>query len=106
MYRIRYLLMVLLAAFGLASITLLFAEPATSERFLLPSLVLSAWCVLCLTLAYFFAGMKADAGPDAGFFQRISHSIHRAFSYLLALLFTLASLLLLYFSTTAIRVAW
>lgn len=105
MYRIRYLLMALVIAFSLLVAHLVLSELDTSERYLLLAMVFTAWLVLCLSFAYYFAGLKPELRPDAGCFERFTHSIHRAFSCFLALLFTVMSLLLLYFTATAIRVA-
>lgn len=105
MYRIRYLLMVLIVAFALVVANLIFGDSVRSERFLLPAMVLTTWLVLCLSFAYYFAGLKPGPDPGAGWYERFTYSIHRAFSYLLAVLFTIASLLLLYFTATAARVA-
>lgn len=105
MYRVRYLLIALILVFSLVIADLIFGDSARSERFLLPAMVLTTWLVLCLSFAYYFAGLKPEPDTDAGWFERLAHSIHRAFSYFLALLFTIMSVLLLYFTATAVRVA-
>lgn len=103
--RVRYLLAGLLVVFALLSVNLLFAGPATSERFLLPALVLTTWFVLSLSFAYYFANIDLSLHPGTGGLARLGHWFRKAFTYLLAASFTIASLLLLYFSLTAIRVA-
>lgn len=103
MYRVRYMLMALVILSIAAVAWIIFS--GSGERYLLPAMVFTTWLVLCLSFAYYFAGLKTQLHSDAGWLERLAYSIHRAFSYFLALLFTVVSLLLLYFTSTAIRVA-
>lgn len=105
MYRVRYFLILLIVAFSVVTLSLIFVDQDISGRFLLPAMVLTTWLILSLSFAYYFAGLNLDIQQDAGWLERIGYSIRKAVSYFLALLFTCLSLALLYFTTTAIRVA-
>lgn len=92
------------AGFGLSSVLLVFADAGISQRYLLSSLVLTLWFLFFVSLAYYAASAIPPPKP-AAWLRALSWSLRNAWTYLLAVMFLLVTLALLYLSIVAVRIA-
>lgn len=90
---------------GALGVLLLFADAGLSQRYLLPSLVLSLWFLFFLSLAYYASAASTPPRPRA-WLQALSWSLRNAWACFLAIICLLVTLALLYMSLVAFRIAF
>lgn len=104
LFPLRRWLVLLTLGSALMSILLIFVDAGISQRYLLPSLVITLWFLFSVSLAYYANSTRLASRPQ-GFFRRIAWSARKAWTQVLALMFLLATLGLLYISMVAVRLA-
>ena len=76
---------------------IIFSNDPTYDEQLLMLLVFSVWFVLVLSVCYFFRQIAVRPEGKVGLLKRLSISIKRAFSFLIAILFSVHSVLVMFF---------
>lgn len=105
--RLRYIAwLILIAAVALGAWSLLMGETEAgrgSDRYVLLALVLMAWMILSLTIAYHSQHPLAKAAPEAGLIQRGIAKSKRGITYCLILIMLFCAATLVWFSSSTAR---
>ena len=96
------LLLTLFCLAGLAFILLV--TPQAGDRFLIPLLALLLWSSSAYALITTFHTIPSQTTADAGLLQRIQRRLHRAWYWLLALVFLAATVAVLLLSFRLISI--
>ena len=84
------------------AVELIIGNDSTKDDLLLASITLSIWLVLALSISYFFSKIALPPVPGSGFFKRARYRIKRVFSFVVATLFTLNTIMLLWLTLKTI----
>ena len=95
------ILLFLVCSFGLTAFFISSNDPKYDDQILL-CLTLGIWFLLCLSIGWFFKRITPKPDKSLGFLKRLKAYIKRCFSYVIAGLFSVNTILLFWLTIKSI----